>query len=137
MITSEITYKGGLRTECLHSASGDCIRTDAPKDNHGKGEAFSPTDLLATSLGACALTTMAILAQREDLRIDLEGTKVSVIKSMAADPRRVSEVEIVITFNMKYEGKTRKMLENAALHCPVARSLHPDLIQKIKFCEPL
>jgi uncharacterized OsmC-like protein len=132
MKTSKITYKGNLRTEATHNRSGQTIITDAPLDNNGKGEAFSPTDLLATSLGNCMLTIMGIVAGRNGL--DIDNTTIDVTKIMAENPRRVAE--IVIEFNMPkntYSEKDKTLLENAAKTCPVAKSLHPDIKQTIIF----
>ncbi|MDF2435727.1 MAG: OsmC family protein [Bacteroidota bacterium] len=132
MTTSIIIYKGNLRTEAVHNRSGQTIITDAPIDNNGKGEAFSPTDLLATSLGNCMLTIMGIVAGRNQL--DIEGTMVDITKVMAENPRRVAE--IIVEFKMtgkNYSEKDRTLLENAAKTCPVAKSLHPDLKQTISF----
>ena len=132
--TAEIIYKGNLHTEAKHIESGTIIATDAPKDNQGEGAAFSPTDLLATSLAACILTTMAIVAKRD--KINMTDAKADVIKVMEANPRRVGEVHVKITFSKSYEEKERKILENAAHTCPVAKSLHPDLKQAIRFIYP-
>lgn len=129
MITSKVTYQGQLRTAAIHLQSNNQIITDAPTDNHGKGEAFSPTDLLATSLASCMLTIIGIKAR--DMEIDIAGTTSEVIKIMAADPRRVSEVHIAITFNQALDDKTQKIFYNTALTCPVAKSIHPDIIQKV------
>jgi putative redox protein len=132
MATSSITYNGQLRTSAVHELSGNTIITDAPPDNNGRGEAFSPTDLLATSLGSCMLTIMGILANR--INVNIDGTMVSIQKVMASDPRRVSEVHV--TFGMParpYTDKEKQMLMNAAHTCPVALSLHPDLKQVITF----
>ncbi|CAN6959893.1 MULTISPECIES: OsmC family protein [Psychrobacter] len=129
MTTSKVTYQGDLRTTAIHLQSKDEIITDAPTDNQGKGEAFSPTDLLATSLASCMLTIIGIKAR--DMDIDIAGTMAEVTKVMAADPRRVSEVHIVITFNQQLDDKTQKIFYNTALTCPVANSLHPDIIQKV------
>jgi putative redox protein len=132
MATSSIIYTGELRTVATHLQSGVEIITDAPTDNQGKGEAFSPTDLLATSLGCCMLTIMGINARTNSMNID--GTKVEITKIMAANPRRVSEIGVIITLpNNSYSEKERKMLEIAALNCPVAKSLHPDIKQDVKF----
>ena len=132
MATSSIIYTGELRTVATHLQSGIEIITDAPTDNQGKGEAFSPTDLLATSLGCCMLTIMGINARTNGMNID--GTKVEITKIMAANPRRVSEIGVLITLpNNSYSEKERKMLEIAALNCPVAKSLHPDIKQDVKF----
>ena len=129
MTTSKITYQGDLRTTAIHLQSKNEIITDAPVDNQGKGEAFSPTDLLATSLASCMLTIIGIKAR--DMDIDIAGTTAEVTKVMSADPRRVSEVHIAITFNQKLDEKTQKIFYNTALTCPVAKSIHPDIIQKV------
>ena len=132
MNTSETVYKGDLRTTSIHLKSGQQIITDAPVDNNGKGEAFSPTDLLATSLGCCMLTVMGIVAKRHELKID--GTKVEILKVMAENPRRVAEIHIDMHFpKVDYSEKDRTLLENTALACPVAKSVHPDIKQKIRF----
>lgn len=131
-MTSEVVYKGGLRTDCTHVKSQNKIITDAPTDNHGKGEAFSPTDLVATALSSCMLTVMGIKA--EQLGINIDGITTTVNKIMAADPRRISKVEIVINFpEKKYTEKAKSILEHTALNCPVAKSLSPDLVQEVKF----
>jgi putative redox protein len=132
MKTSRIIYKGKLRTEATHLLSGQSIITDAPLDNNGKGEAFSPTDLLATSLGNCMLTIMGIVAERN--QINMDNASVDITKIMAAEPRRVSEiiVEIDMSSNV-FSEKERQLLENAAKTCPVAKSLHPDLKQTVIF----
>ncbi len=132
MNTSEVIYKGNLRTTAIHLKSGQQIITDAPVDNNGKGEAFSPTDLLATSLGSCMLTVMGIVANRHN--INLDGTKVEILKVMADNPRRVSEVHVDMHFpKNNYSDKDKQLLENTALTCPVAKSLHPDIKQKTRF----
>lgn len=131
MTTSTVTYQGDLRTSAIHLQSNNTIITDAPTDNHGKGEAFSPTDLLATSLASCMLTIIGIKAR--DMQVDISGTKADVTKVMAADPRRVSEVQIVITFNQDLDEKMLKIFYNTALNCPVAKSLHPDIGQNLSF----
>jgi uncharacterized OsmC-like protein len=132
METSRIVYLGQLRTEAEHVRSGNIIVTDAPVDNQGKGEFFSPTDLLATSLGVCMLTIMGISAQTHGF--DIDGTKISVTKVMGTNPRRVVEVIVELTFpHNSYSQKERRLLELAAKECPVANSLHPDLKQTIKF----
>ncbi|WP_201566337.1 OsmC family protein [Psychrobacter immobilis] len=129
MTTSKITYQGDLRTTAIHLQSNNEIITDAPTDNHGKGEAFSPTDLLATSLASCMLTIIGIKAR--DMDTDIVGTTAEVTKVMAANPRRVSEVHIVMTFAQELDEKTLKIFYNTALTCPVAQSIHPDIIQKV------
>ena len=129
MTTSKVTYQGDLRTSAIHLQSDNEIITDAPRDNQGKGEAFSPTDLLATSLASCMLTIIGIKAR--DMEIDIAGTTSEVTKIMAADPRRVSEVHIAITFNQELDDKTQKIFYNTAITCPVAKSIHPDIIQRV------
>ena len=134
MTTSTVTYQGELRTSAIHLKSNNEVITDAPTDNHGKGEAFSPTDLLATSLASCMLTIMGIKAR--DMDVDLAGTTANVTKVMATDPRRVSEVKVVIEFKQAFDGRTLTILKNSALTCPVAKSLHPDLVQNVRFEMP-
>ncbi len=134
--TAEIIYTGNLHTEATHVQSGTVISTDAPKDNEGKGEAFSPTDLLATALATCILTTMAIVAKRDGIARNVDNAKAEVIKVMQAHPRRVAEVHVKITFPKNYDEKEKQILENAAHSCPVAKSLHPDLKQIIEFIYP-
>lgn len=125
-------YKGELQTKALHLLSGSELMTDAPPDNQGKGEFFSPTDLAATSLGSCMLTVMGILARDRDLNID--GTTARITKIMGNDPRRIVEIKVEIRFpHNRYSGKERQMLENTARTCPVSRSLHPDLKQTLTF----
>ena len=131
MSEANIVYQNNLRTEAEHIASGEKIVTDAPVDNNGKGEAFSPTDLVAAALGSCMITIMAISANKYD--IDVTGTNASVKKIMGSDPRRISEISIDINMNKNIEEKDRKRLERAALACPVHKSLHPDLEKKIRF----
>ncbi len=131
-MTSTITYLGDLRTECTHIRSGQVFITDAPIDNNGKGDAFSPTDLAATSLGACMVTIMGIAAKNHDININ--GTKLEITKLMASDPRRISGVDVkLIMPPISYSNKARKILEAAGRTCPVALSLHPDLVQNIVF----
>ena len=132
MHTSEVIYKGELRTTAIHMKSGQQIITDAPVDNNGKGEAFSPTDLLATSLGTCMLTVMGIVARRNNINMD--GTKAEILKVMAESPRRVSEIylDMFLPAN-NYTQKEKDLLEHTAINCPVAKSLHPDIKQKTRF----
>ncbi|MDN6276595.1 OsmC family protein [Psychrobacter sp.] len=127
MTTSKVTYQGGLRTTAIHLQSNNEIITDAPIDNQGKGEAFSPTDLLATSLASCMLTIIGIKAR--DMNIDIAGTTAEVTKVMAAEPRRVSEVHVIITFSQPLDDRTQKIFYKMALTCPVAQSIHPDITQ--------
>ncbi len=132
MKIANITYLGGLRTEARHLKSGKIILTDAPPDNNGKGESFSPTDLMATSLGSCMLTVMGIVAERHQL--DIAGTEVEITKIMDANPRRVVEIIVEMTFPKKdFSDKDKQLLEQTALACPVAKSLHPDLVQTVRF----
>ena len=132
MATIETIYLGGLRTEAKHVLSGNTLITDAPLDNKGKGEAFSPSDLLSASLGSCMLTIMGIAAQEHG--IDIDGSTCSITKIMAAEPRRVSEIQISFNFPaINYSDKQKIILERAAKNCPVAKSLHPDLIQNVRF----
>ena len=131
MITSKIIYKNNLRTEAQHIASGQKIITDAPLDNNGKGEAFSPTDLVATALASCMITIMAIAAEKNG--IDILETSASVKKIMGDNPRTISDVIIEITMSKDLALKDRKRLERAALACPVHKSLHPDMNKEITF----
>jgi putative redox protein len=132
MNTSNIIYIGELRTEAEHVRSGVKINTDAPVDNQGKGEFFSPTDLLATSLGLCMVTIMGIAARTHGFNID--GTKIDVTKVMGTNPRRVVEIIINLHFpHNNYSAKERKLIELSAKECPVAQSLHPDLKQNVNF----
>ena len=129
-MTSKVIYNGSLRTQAEHLRSGNKIITDAPVDNRGKGEAFSPTDLMATALGSCILTIMGIKAS--DKGIDMEGATCEVTKTMASNPRRIAKIEINVQMPDKgYTSKEKKLLEAAAHHCPVANSLHPDLEEVI------
>lgn len=121
-MTSEITYLGNLRTEAVHLRSGNKIITDAPVDNNGNGEAFSPTDLCATALGTCMVTIMGIAARNHE--INIEGTKITINKIMASNPRRIESVEVVINMpDYDYSIKERKILEAAAHDCPVGLTL--------------
>ena len=132
-MTSQITYEGNLRTVATHLQSGTVIETDAPTDNQGKGERFSPSDLVATALGNCMLTIMGIKAR--DLNINLEGTKIDITKIMVSDPRRIGEIKAVFNFRegLKVDEKQKTILERAALTCPVFETLHPDLKKSIEF----
>jgi uncharacterized OsmC-like protein len=132
MITVKTKYLGELRAVSQHVYSGTEILTDAPIDNKGKGQAFSPTDLLATSLGTCMLTTMAIGAQTHGYNI--EGTQMEITKVMASDPRRVAELHVNFFFPPNnYTDKEKKILERIAHTCPVGISLHPDVKQVVTF----
>ena len=133
-MTSKVNYLGDLRTSAIHIASGKNFITDAPIDNQGKGEAFSPTDTVATALASCLLTIMGIKAR--DLNIDIKNTTAEVSKVMASNPRRISEIQITVNFTRSYDQRIKKILEKAALACPVSNSLHPDLKQNILFNWP-
>lgn len=134
-MTAKVIYKGDLRTEATHLKSGTVIVTDAPTDNHGKGESFSPTDMVATALGSCILTIMGIKAKASDL--DIEGAEVSITKVMASDPRRIAKVIAVIKMpNKEYSSRDKKVLEAAARHCPVANSLSSNLDEEITILWP-
>lgn len=130
-MTSKVIYLGDLRTESEHLQSGEKILTDAPVDNNGKGEAFSPTDMVANSLATCMLTIMGIKAR--DLAIDLRGTTAEVTKVMATDPRRIGKIIIRFTLPVAVEEKSKIILERAAHTCPVLYSLHPDIDKDITF----
>ena len=131
---STIEYKGDLRTEAVHLDSGEQIHTDAPKDNEGKGETFSPTDLVATSLASCMITVMGIKAKQHG--INMVGTTADVVKEMAADPRRISAIRINIHFLNNYSDKERILLERTANTCPVMNSLSDELAVEIHFNYP-
>ena len=130
-MTTEIIYTGGLRTSAKHLRSGNSIINDAPVDNHGKGEAFSPTDMVATALGTCLLTIMGIAAQKNN--IDMEGARAEVTKVMASDPRRIAKIEALIKMPQRnYSDQEKRILEQTLNNCPVCQSLHPDMQQDIQ-----
>lgn len=131
MSTATARYAGQLRTEATHVASGTTIHTDAPVDNHGRGEAFSPTDLVSAALGSCMMTIMGIVAERQGL--DLTSATWSVTKHMAAEPRRISEIEVAFRMPATLSAKERATLEHAARTCPVALSLNPEIRQSVQF----
>ncbi|KJJ37376.1 OsmC family protein [Aequorivita vladivostokensis] len=131
MSTAKVTYLGNLRTENKHLKSGSTFITDAPTDNNGKGEAFSPTDTVATGLANCMITVMGIKAR--DMQVNMDGTTALVTKTMAADPRRISKIEVVLNFPSGIDEKARKILENTGRTCPVLYSLHPDIEKVITF----
>ncbi len=131
MSTSKVTYLGNLRTENEHLKSGSKFITDAPTDNNGKGEAFSPTDTVATGLANCMITVMGIKAR--DLKVNMDGTTGLVTKTMAANPRRISKIEVVLDFPAGIDEKSKKILENTGRTCPVMQSLHPDIEKDITF----
>ncbi len=130
-MTASIIYKGNLRCEAEHLQSKSTIETDAPTDNRGKGERFSPTDLLCVSLTTCMLTTMGIKAA--DLKVDMDNAKADVTKHMAGDPRRVAKIEVSVTLPKNVDEKERLILERAGNNCPVAKSVHPDIELVLKY----
>ncbi len=131
-MTSKVHYNGNLRTTCTHLKSGQDIITDAPTDNNGKGEAFSPTDLVATALATCMITVMGIKSRDNGWNID--GAEIDVTKIMESDPRRISEIHVDVRMPAgDFDGKVRKILEKTGRTCPVAMSLHPDIKQIISF----
>ena len=133
MVKSTGTYSGGLTCELTHGPSGQTFQTDAPKDNHGRGAAFSPTDLFCASLGACMVTTMAIAA-RNRLGFDLTGAAWEVTKEMSADaPRRIVRIAVAIRLPIPRERDPEGVLERAALGCPVKRSLAPEVETPVTF----
>jgi putative redox protein len=131
MNTATARYAGNLRTEATHTASGNTILTDAPVDNHGRGEAFSPTDLVSAALGSCMMTIMGIVAER--LNVDLTGVTYDVTKHMAAEPRRIRQIDVQFKLPATLNLKERTTLENAARTCPVALSLNPEIRQEVQF----
>jgi putative redox protein len=132
MITVKTIYKGELRVHSEHIASGNILFTDAPIDNKGKGETFSPTDLVATALGSCMLTIIGIAAQTHGFNID--GTHLEITKIMESNPRRIGEVIVSFYFpKNNYSLKEQIFIKAAAETCPVAKSLHPDLKQTLFF----
>jgi putative redox protein len=132
MVEINVTYNGQLRTTATHGPSQNTLITDAPKDNMGKGEAFSPTDLVATALATCVLTTMGIVAQRHEL--DMNGATARVTKEMVSTPfRRIGRLAVTVRMPKKLGEENQKRLENAAHTCPVHRSLHPDVEAPIAF----
>ena len=132
MVQIDLKYAGELRCEATHGPSGKGLHTDAPVDNHGRGESFSPTDLVATGLGACLLTIMGIVAERHGWK--LEGARAQVVKHMVAQPtRRIGKLEVVLSLPGEFDEKARTTLERAALTCPVHASLHPDIELPIRF----
>jgi len=135
MNTASARYAGNLRTEATHAASGNVIQTDAPTDNHGRGEAFSPTDLVSTALGSCMMTVMGIVADRHHL--NLVDSTFAVVKHMSAEaPRRIAQIDVTFTLPATLTATERTVLERAAHTCPVSLSLHPDVRQNIVFEYP-
>lgn len=131
MATSKVTYLGELRTSSVHINSGAEIISDAPLDNSGKGEAFSPTDTVANALASCMFTVMGIKAREMD--VDFSGATAEVTKVMAADPRRISEIHVTFDMSINPDEKTKTILERTAMTCPVFYSLHPDIKKEIVF----
>ena len=130
--TATARYEGQLRTQATHVASGTSIQTDAPVDNHGRGEPFSPTDLVGTALGTCILTTMAIVAERHN--VDLVGSKVDVKKIMSTEPpRRIAQFDVDLYLPATLSESDRALLERVAHTCPVALSLNPEIRQEVRF----
>lgn len=124
-MTALIEYSGKLRCNATHLQSNSSIQTDAPTDNHGNGERFSPTDLLCVSLATCMLTTMGIKAN--DMEINIDGAKAEVTKHMAADPRRVAAIDVAVSLTSIKDEKSKTILERTGNNCPVAKSVHPDI----------
>ncbi len=131
MSTAKVRYLGELRTENIHLGSGNAYVTDAPLDNNGRGEAFSPTDTVATGLANCMLTVMGIKAR--DLEVDLTNSTADVTKTMASNPRRIAKIEVVLSLPANISEKHKKILENTAMTCPVHNSLHPDIERHVQF----
>ena len=130
-MTSKITYLGELRTSSIHLQSGTEILTDAPTDNHGKGEAFSPTDMVSNSLGTCMMSIMAI--KSNDLKLDLVGTTIDITKIMQPEPRKIAKIVVVLNMPVSADEKSRVILERSAMTCPVFLSLHPDIEKDVTF----
>lgn len=131
-MTASIVYQGYLRCKATHVQSGTIIETDAPTDNNGKGEKFSPTDLLCVSLATCICTTIALKAN--DLQVDLSNTTLEVTKHMLNDPRRIAQIDITMKFDLPIpDDKTISILERTGNNCPVARSIHPDICLNITY----
>lgn len=130
-MTSKVTYTGQLSTASVHLQSGTTIITDAPTDNNGKGQAFSPTDMVSNSLATCMFTIMGIKANQLDVNFD--GSTAAVTKVMQADPRRIGKIIIVFEMNLETDQKTQTILERAGLSCPVFLSLHPEIEKDISF----
>ncbi len=130
-VTSQVTYLGDLRCSSKHLKSGSVYSTDAPTDNAGKGEAFSPTDTVATGLASCMMTVMGIKAS--DLKVDLSGSTAQVTKIMAAEPRRISRIDVKLAMKGNCDKRSQLILERVAQTCPVMNSLHPDIEKNIEF----
>ena len=132
-MTATVVYKGGLRCECTHLQSGTVIETDAPTDNRGKGERFSPTDTLCVALATCVVTTMALKAN--DMGIDLKGTHIDIKKHMLSEPRRIGKIDVSLKLpaSLQLDEKDKTILQRVGDNCPVAKSLHPDLQVNIEY----
>ena len=130
-MTSKVTYTGNLRTQCVHLRSGNEFITDAPLDNNGLGQAFSPTDTVATAVASCMLTVMGIKAR--DLEVDLTNSYAEITKHMAANPRRISKVEVRLRLPASISEKHQKILENTGNTCPVIQSINPDIIKELNY----
>ncbi|MFJ1353697.1 OsmC family protein [Capnocytophaga canimorsus] len=130
-ITAKATYLGDLRTEWEHIKSGNKIVTDAPTDNNGKGQSFSPSDTVATALAGCMMTIMGIKAR--DLDIDLTGMTAEITKHMGENPRRIAQIDVFFQIPVEVNQKHKTILENAAKTCPIGKSLHPEIVQNIEF----
>jgi uncharacterized OsmC-like protein len=134
MNSFEIKYQGNLRTTATHLDSGSEISTDAPKDNHGLGETFSPTDMVCSALASCILTIMAIAVEKNG--ISIKGAKAMVKKTMGINPRRISKIDIELTFPRDYDERTKVILERAAHNCPVHHTLSDEVEKNINFIYP-
>ena len=130
-MTSKVTYLGELRTSSIHIQSGSEIISDAPTDNNGKGEAFSPTDTVANGLASCMMTVMGIKAR--DLELELKGSTAEVTKIMGVDPRRIIEIQIKFEMSIVADQRTKLILERTAMTCPVLNSLHPNIKKDVTF----
>ncbi|WP_298223390.1 OsmC family protein [Flavobacterium sp.] len=130
-MTSKITYLGDLRTSSVHLQSGTEILSDAPTDNHGRGEAFSPTDLVANALGSCMISIMAI--KSKDLHVDLVGSTVEITKIMQPEPRKIAKIIVVLNMLIAVDEKTKTILERVAMNCPVLLSLNSDIEKDVTF----
>ena len=130
-MTSKVTYLGELRTSSIHIQSGSEILSDAPTDNHGKGEAFSPTDTVANALGSCMISIMAI--KSADLNVDIIGSTAEITKIMQAEPRKIAKIILVFNMSISVDEKTKIILERTAMNCPVLLSLNPDIDKEVTF----
>lgn len=130
-MTSKVTYLGDLRTSSVHIESGVEIVSDAPKDNHGLGQAFSPTDTVANALGSCMISIMGIKAR--EMNLEMKGSTVEVTKIMQAEPRKIAKIVIVINMKAEADEKTRTILERVAMNCPVLLSLNTDIEKDVTF----